>query len=65
MSFLILEYSTFHSGKPSVFLPGNSKQYEFVEMVITNNFSDSCITTKICPWGKRSRIHRSLPSENF
>ena len=42
--FFILEYGTLSSGKPNVFLPENSKPHEVVEMVITNEYLDDCIT---------------------
>ena len=63
--FFILEYGTLSSGKPNVFLPENSKPHEVVEMVITNECLDDCITPNKPPQGRRRRIITNLPSGDF
>ena len=62
---LILEYGTFHSGKPNVFLSGNLKPHEVVEMVITNYVLDNCITATNAHWKEGEEFTKIFPQEIF
>ena len=39
---ILVEYGSFHHGKPSVFLEHNTKPHELVEKVITDEFLNTC-----------------------